>query len=63
MQEKRMNSLRRITAALVVLFFSTVMAHAGTWQPLTNQPTFGAGTALLLTDGRILVQDSGNQPW
>jgi hypothetical protein len=35
----------------------------GTWSPLTHQPTFGAGTMLLLTDGRVLCQNSGTNKW
>jgi hypothetical protein len=46
--------------ALVVigLLTLTTLAGAQTWTPLTHQPTFGAGTALLLTDGSVMVQDS-----
>ncbi len=33
---------------------------AGTWQDLTNQPTFNAGTMLLLTDGSVLCHDEPN---
>jgi hypothetical protein len=33
---------------------------SGTWQDLTNQPTFNAGTMLLLTDGTVLVHDEPN---
>ena len=36
---------------------------ANNWTPLTNQPTFFANTMLLLTDGRILVQDTANTDW
>lgn len=32
---------------------------AGTWQALTNQPTFNASTTFLLTDGTVLCQDAG----
>jgi hypothetical protein len=35
----------------------------GTWGPLTHQPTFGAGTMLLLTDGRVMCQNSGTNKW
>ncbi|GAA2753126.1 kelch repeat-containing protein [Kitasatospora cinereorecta] len=35
----------------------------GTWQALTNQPTFNASTMLLLTDGTVMCQDSGTQHW
>lgn len=33
---------------------------AGTWNSLTNQPTFSAGTMLLLTDGSVLCHDEPN---
>ena len=33
---------------------------AGTWRPLNNQPTFSAGTMLLLTDGSVLCHDEPN---
>ncbi len=33
------------------------------WQPLTNQPSIYAGTALLLTDGSVMVQDAGTSNW
>lgn len=35
----------------------------GTWSPLTHQPTFGAGTMLLLTDGTVMCQNSGTNHW
>jgi hypothetical protein len=35
----------------------------GTWSPLTNQPSFGVGTMLLLTDGTVMCQDSGTPHW
>ena len=35
----------------------------GTWTPLTNQPTFGVGTMLLLTDGTVMCQNSGTPHW
>jgi hypothetical protein len=36
---------------------------AGTWSALTHQPTFGAGTMLLLTDGSVMCQNSGTNHW
>jgi hypothetical protein len=33
---------------------------AGTWTSLTSQPTFNAGTMLLLTDGSVLCHDEPN---
>jgi hypothetical protein len=29
----------------------------GTWQGLGNQPTFYTSTMILLTDGRVMVQE------
>lgn len=36
---------------------------AGTWQPLINQPPFHTSTMLLLTDGRIMVQEEATAHW
>jgi Kelch motif len=36
---------------------------AGFWQALTNQPTFNASTALLLTNGTVMCQSSGTKKW
>ncbi len=38
-------------------------AAAQTWTPLTHQPTFSAGAALLLTDGTVLVQSVLTGSW
>ena len=35
----------------------------GTWKPLKNQPTFGASTMLLLTDGSVMVQEEAGKNW
>src|SRR5258708_32145822 len=35
----------------------------GTWQPLSNPPTFGASTMLLLTDGAVMCQEAGGKNW
>lgn len=35
----------------------------GTWQALTNQPSFPASTMLLLTDGTVMCQESGGNKW
>jgi hypothetical protein len=37
-----------------------VLIMAGTWNSLTNLPTFNAGTMLLLTDGSVLCHDEPN---
>ena len=36
---------------------------AGSWAPLTNQPGFNTGTMILLTDGRVMVQEEGTAHW
>jgi hypothetical protein len=36
---------------------------AGTWQGLVNQPTFNTSTMILLTDGRVMVQEEAQQHW
>ena len=35
----------------------------GTWHPLQNQPAFNASTMILLTDGRVMVQEFLTQHW
>src|SRR5580693_6643144 len=52
--------MRKLCIALT-LFAS--LASAQTWQPLTNQPTFFASSALLLTDGTVMVQASEGRAW
>jgi Kelch motif len=36
---------------------------AGTWQSLAHQPAFNTGTMILLTDGRVMVQEEGTAHW
>jgi len=36
---------------------------AGTWQGLVHQPTFHTSTMLLLTDGRVMVQEEATPHW
>jgi hypothetical protein len=38
-------------------------AAAVRWQRLTNQPPFDTDTALLLTDGTVMVHEYGNNNW
>ena len=47
----------------VVLVAGLNTINAQTWTPLTNQPTFSASTAMLLTDGSVMVHDAGAQDW
>jgi hypothetical protein len=66
-------SLIRGTAAIVTMWATTGTVHgerfeisgseepaAGRWQRLVNQPTFLCDTALLLTDGRVMVHQYGD---
>ena len=52
---------------LRTLFLLFLVCHgialAQPWHPLNNQPGFGASTALLLTDGTVMVRDVGGQDW
>ena len=50
--------MQKLSLTLVAF---AALAHAQSWQPLVNQPSFGASTALLLTDGTVMVQQ-GNAP-
>ncbi len=36
---------------------------AGTWQGLAHQPNFNTSTMILLSDGRVMVQEEGTQHW
>ena len=35
----------------------------GTWQGLVNQPTFPVSTMILLSDGRVMVQEEATPHW
>lgn len=56
--------MQKLSLALVAF---AALAHAQTWQPLVNQPTFSASSALLLTDGTVMVQalvsGTGSREW
>jgi len=36
---------------------------SGNWQPLVNQPPFNTSTMILLSDGRIMVQEEATAHW
>ncbi|MGH9490646.1 MAG: hypothetical protein ACRD17_09065 [Terriglobales bacterium] len=40
--------------------FALVAVQAQSWAPLKNEPGFNAGTAILLTDGTVMVQSVGS---
>lgn len=50
-----MKALRMLIFAALALLAAASTASAQSWQPLTHQPSFTAGTALLLTDGTVMV--------
>jgi hypothetical protein len=52
-----MKTLRALGLVVLLAFANTGFSQ--TWTPLTNHATFAANTALLLTDGTVMVQDSG----
>src|SRR5579863_7856803 len=47
---------------IVLLAFASV-SFSQTWTALKNQPIFSANDALLLTDGRVIVQDTNASDW
>ena len=55
--------LKVVGIALAVLLVWPGVARSQSWQPLQNQPPFGASNALLLTDGTVMVQQSGGADW
>jgi hypothetical protein len=55
-----MKTLRLLAIRFVAPLILVTLAGAQTWTPLTHQPTFGASTALQLTDGTIMVQEAVN---
>jgi len=46
-----------------VLLLWAGLAEGQTWTPLANTPSFNANTALLLTDGTVMVQDTESPNW
>jgi hypothetical protein len=65
MEIQRIKCLRVLGIALLMLITWSGAGRAQTWQPLVNEPNLmdGAGTALLLTDGTVMVQDNGSFDW
>jgi hypothetical protein len=49
--------------ACILSVSSALPTAAQTWTALNNEASFGAGTALLLTDGRVMVQQSDAGGW
>lgn len=64
MQRNEVKMSRMLGLSLAILLTWPAIGRPQTWTRLNNQPTFtGAGTALLLTDGTVMVQDSGYSDW
>lgn len=62
MKNYRMKNYRNLVLALGMVLVLMLPAGAQTWTPLTNQPPFYASTALLLTDGTVMVQEYAGDP-
>src|SRR5713226_6195592 len=60
---KSMNVARAIGLALSTFLVWPGLVNTQSWQPLTNQPTFNASNALLLTDGTVMVQQIESPQW
>src|ERR1700722_14027653 len=58
-----MKKSRTIGITLAVILALASVGFSQTWTPLEHQPTFAANTALLLTDGRVIVQDTDASDW
>jgi hypothetical protein len=67
MQSQNAKMLRFLGIALMVLVSSGLASSqepaTGTWQKLKNQPTFQTDTALLLTDGTVMVHQYNSGSW
>ncbi len=57
-----MKSLRPLVITLIVLSLSN-LALSQKWQKLKHQPTFQTDTALLLTDGTVMVHEYSSPNW
>jgi hypothetical protein len=53
-------TLGAIAALMTGMTGPFAYAQVGRWQRLVNQPTFLCNTALLLTDGRVMVHQYGD---
>jgi hypothetical protein len=65
-RRKQGNTMKFVTPALRVaaaLLLSPALAIAQSWQPTTNTAPVYAGSSYLMTDGTVLVQNSGAGSW
>jgi hypothetical protein len=58
-----MKRSRTLGITLAVMLALASVGFSQTWTPLKHQPTFAANAALLLTDGRVIVQDTNASDW
>ncbi|HEX8816335.1 MAG TPA: kelch repeat-containing protein, partial [Terriglobales bacterium] len=58
-----MKPLRSLAVSLFLFLAWHSIAAGQSWQPLNNQPSFGASTSLLLTNGTVLVQGNNGDYW
>ena len=58
-----MKPLQSLAFTAIALLAAVCGVSAQSWQPLTHQPSFSASNPLLLTDGTILVHDTGGSNW
>jgi hypothetical protein len=62
-EDKKMKASRAFGILLVVLLGWHDIAFSQKWRALMNQPSFGAGHPLLLTNGDVLVQEDNPGTW
>ncbi|HXN24716.1 MAG TPA: hypothetical protein VOA41_18435 [Candidatus Dormibacteraeota bacterium] len=59
-----MNGMKATGSMLLALvMWPSLVAAQSSWQPLTNQPSFNASSAHLLTDGTVMVQRIESSDW
>ena len=58
-----MKTLRTVGMAISMLLASASVAPAQTWTMLKNQPTVPTDTALLLTDGTVMMHEYNSPNW
>ena len=58
-----MKFARSLGIALTAVLIMPGLVAAQTWTPLHNQPSFAANTAMLLTDGTVMAQNTNASDW
>src|ERR1051326_5896345 len=54
---------RTLAVAFGLVMACSSIAKSANWQKLTNQPSFNTDTALLLTDGTVMVHQYNSTNW